>query len=284
MATVTPDYVVDLDPILTRPPQERWSPITTVRNFLTSSCSNVPKSEMLQGGDVSHWQGEMDWNRFFGNGMKYTIIRAMINGSPDDEFDRNAKILTDQNRWFGCYGATGYPTLANAIPYARALADLVDGVGNLGIWWDSEAAGLLTPYEMAKYNSEMMGELSVLLPGRILEIYTRQSFWDSHVQAGNWSKYPLAAARYNEWIDCPWGDGKYKFRDWNTWRYWQIAQCWSGELYGAESRCIDGLYFNGNEEMFVATYPDLQGNLPPSLEARVAVLEDKVAVLESYHE
>jgi len=243
-----------IDPILHRPEQEKKSVRTALYQFFAQSCSNVPKSEMYQGGDVSQWQGEMDWNKFFDNGMNYAIIRAMINGRADTQYDRNLKILVDQERKFLCYGATGYPTNSNAIPYARALADLVRGVPYLGIWWDSEMSGLLTPYEMARYNSDVMGELAVQLPGTILEIYTRQSFWDSSVLEGNWDKYPLAAARYNEQLLCPWSDGRFKFRDWDDWRYWQLTQCWDGYLYGAESRCIDGDLFNGNEEMFNVVY------------------------------
>ena len=237
-----------------RQPQEQRSLRTSFLQLVNQSCSNVPKSEMLQGADVSQWQGAMDWNKFFDNGMRYAIIRAMINGRADTEFDRNVNILIDQKRWFLCYGATGYPTLSNSIPYARAFADLVKGVPYLGLWLDSELSGTLSPIQMARWNADFLGELSVLLPGSILEIYTRQTFWDSHVTEGNWSKYPLAAARYNEQLTCPWSDGRFKFRDWSDWRYWQITQCWDGALFGAKSRCIDGDLFNGNEEMFKEVY------------------------------
>jgi GH25 family lysozyme M1 (1,4-beta-N-acetylmuramidase) len=246
-----------IDPITIRQDvPERRSVLTTLRQIFNSPpCyNNVSKSEFLSGGDVSGHQGTMDWNQYFDNGMEFTIIRAMINGYVDNEFERNAEILTEQGRWFGCYGATGYPTLKNAIPYARKLADLVRGVGNLGIWWDSEADGLLNPHEMAKYNSEVMGELSVLLPGRVLEMYTRQSFWDSSVQAGPWKKYPLAAARYNEQLNCPWSDGQFIFRDWDEWRYWQDSQWWDCKKYGAESFNLDHLYFNGDREIFKFVY------------------------------
>jgi GH25 family lysozyme M1 (1,4-beta-N-acetylmuramidase) len=167
-----------IDPILLRPQApEKVSVVRTIWSALTSvSCANVPKSEMVSGGDVSYWQGEMDWNKFFDNGMQFAVIRAMINGDKDGQYDRNLNILVEQKRPFLVYGATGYPALSNAIPYARALADMVKGVGHLAVWWDAEANGLLTPYEMAKYTSELLGELSVLLPGDILEIYTRQTF------------------------------------------------------------------------------------------------------------
>jgi GH25 family lysozyme M1 (1,4-beta-N-acetylmuramidase) len=258
---------------------------TSILQLFSQSCSNVPKSEMLQGGDVSQWRGEMNWDAFFDNGMRYSIIRAMINGRPDTQYERNVRILTEQKRWFLCYGATGYPTLSNAIPYARAFADLVKGVPYLALWWDAEASGLLNPQEMAKYTSEVLGELSVLLPGTILEIYTRQTFWDSSVAAGNWSKYPLAAARYNEQLTCPWSDGRFEFRDWDAWRYWQISQCWDGAKYGAESRCIDGDYFNGNEEMFKEVYNI--GEIPPPVDCceenaeAIAGLYDQITVLSS---
>jgi len=252
---LSPELLKDIDPILLRPTApEPFSVRSFLGNLFATSCANVPKSEMATGGDVSHWQGEMDWNKYFDNGMQFTVIRAMINGIPDDQFDRNARILTEQNRLFLVYGATGYPTLSNSIPNARALASIVKGVPYLGIWLDSELAGNLNPYQMAAWNSDFLGELSVLLPKSVLEIYTRQTFWDSSVQAGNWSKYPLAAARYNTSLTCPWSDGLYKFRDWSDWRYWQDSQWWDGKLYGAKSTYIDHDYFNGTLDDFKRAY------------------------------
>jgi GH25 family lysozyme M1 (1,4-beta-N-acetylmuramidase) len=257
--------VPDIDPITLRPQEPEGF---SVRGFITgllstTTCSTVPKSEMASGGDVSKWQGEMDWNKFFDEGMQFAVIRAMINGYPDEQFERNAQILTDQKRPFLVYGATGYPTLSNAIPYARALADIIKGYPYLGVWWDAEASGLLNPHEMAIFTSDLLGELRALLPEAILEIYTRQTFWDSSVEAGNWSKYPLAAARYNESLTCPWSDGRYRFRDWQTWRYWQDSQWYDGRKYGAQSTYIDHDYFNGTFEDFKVTY-NYGVELPPT--------------------
>ena len=273
--------------------KESWSMRTAFMQLVSSSCSNVPKSEMYKGGDVSQWQGTMDWNKYFDNGMNYTVIRAMINGRADTQYDKNVRTLTDQKRKFLVYGATGWPTVSNCLPYARALADLIKGVPYLAIWLDSETSGNLTPYQMSVWNSNFLGELSVLLPGSILEIYTRQSFWDSNVQAGNWNKYPLAAARYYEQLTCPWSDGRFIFRDWDDWRYWQISECWDGYAHGAESRCIDGDLFNGDEKMFNEVY-NVTEPPPPStdcckenrtlidsLYVTVSTLSDRVDELEN---
>lgn len=240
----------NFDPILSRPSKpEPWSLYTAFRQITAP-----PAGEQLSGGDVSSWQGEMDWNAYFDNGMNYTVIRAMINGYPDVQFERNAQILSDQKRPFLVYGATGYPTLSNSIPYARALADIIKGMPYLGVWWDAEVSGNLTPYEMSKHISEVLGELTVLLPNTVLEIYTRQTFWDSSVQVGNWNKYPLAAARYNTSLTSPWSDGRFVFRDWSDWRYWQDSQWWDGKKFGAKSTYIDHLLFNGNEQNFHEVY------------------------------
>lgn len=280
---ITPTGDPWIDPIELRPAKESFS----IRSFLvqltSTSCANVPKDQMATGGDISSWQGEMDWNAYFDNGMQFTIARAMINGVIDTQFERNAKILAEQNRLFLVYGATGYPTLSNAIPYAKALASIVKGMPYLGVWWDAEASGNLTPTQMATYTSEVLGELAVQLPNTVLEIYTRQTFWDTYVAAGNWSKYPLAAARYNTSLTCPWSDGLYKFRDWSDWRYWQDSQWWDGKKFGAKSTYIDHDYFNGTLDDFKQTYNVgvVVPPVDPELEKRVQALEDQMIVVNT---
>jgi GH25 family lysozyme M1 (1,4-beta-N-acetylmuramidase) len=54
----------------------------------------------------------------------------------------------------------------------------------------------------------------------------------------------LWAARYNRYIDGPWEDGRFKFRDWERWHLWQYTD--KLELPGSPDE-NDGNYFNGDE-------------------------------------
>jgi hypothetical protein len=103
------------------------------------------------------------------------------------------------------------------------------------------------------------------------------------VQAGNWKKYPLAAARYNTALSCPWSDNQYVFRDWDDWRWWQDSEKWDGKKFGAKSTYIDHDYFNGNMEMFKSIYK-ISEPVPqpdPEIEKRLKAVEDELIVVNT---
>jgi hypothetical protein len=98
-------------------------------------------------------------------------------------------------------------------------------------------------------------------------VYTRQSWWDRCVSAWEgWREYPLIAARYINGLTGPWGDGCYRFRDWDDWAAWQFAANGNGQgsRYGGESPDMD-LSMAKPEYFGIAR--------PATLAERVATLE-----------
>jgi GH25 family lysozyme M1 (1,4-beta-N-acetylmuramidase) len=105
-------------------------------------------------------------------------------------------------------------------------------------------------------------------------VYTRQSWWDSHVASwSGWRDYLLIAARYATGLSGPWTDGRYKFRDWDEWAAWQFSANGNGQgpKYGGESPDMD----------LSAAKPEYFGiERPPTLAERVARLEGEISDLE----
>ena len=117
--------------------------------------------------------------------------------------------------------------------------------------------------------------------------YTRQSWWDWYVNPwSGWSKYKLFPARYDDYADpyltSPWSDGRYEFRDYDNWMWWQAyadhPSNFQGERYGVDSTNVDMDIWNGTKEELMeylgigVTPPDPPPNL--TLEERVTKLEN----------
>jgi len=140
-------------------------------------------------------------------------------------FDAGTGILPQ-----GAYLAV-YPQYSSASHIAKLKEGLAGRKPDFPIVVDCEKAEGQFFSTISKVISEVCDRVADF-DGRIPFIYTRQSWWDWYVQAGNWSKYPLMAARYNGSLSGPWSDGRFKFRDWYDWACWQFSA--DGNLRGAE--------------------------------------------------
>jgi len=83
----------------------------------------------------------------------------------------------------------------------------------------------------------------------------------------------LWAARYNELLDGPWSDGKFKFRDWDYWHFWQYSK--TAKFDFDESLSSDADYFNGTlEDLLVyCEQPDTEPEPDPEIIERIESLE-----------
>lgn len=86
-------------------------------------------SKLLEGIDVSSWQGEIDWSRVAGSGKVFAWIRASFGTTSDEHFAAN---------WSGAMYLAGmsrgaYHFMTNAVPAAQAYAFLrsYPGAGEL---------------------------------------------------------------------------------------------------------------------------------------------------------
>jgi hypothetical protein len=119
--------------------------------------------------------------------------------------------------------------------------------------------------------------------------YTRQTWWDWYVNPwSGWIKYRLWAARYDNYfspyLTSPWSDGRYKFRDYDNWMFWQAyadsPDNLQGDRYGVDSESVDMNIWNGTKRELLKylgvgiTPPEPPP--PQTIEERLAKLEQCV--------
>jgi hypothetical protein len=107
-------------------------------------------------------------------------------------------------------------------------------------------------------------------------VYTRAEWWNTNVKAdASWKGYDLWAARYMSGLTGPWSDGCRKFRDWDTWRIWQMT----GENNGLAKSYG---FYNGDPDMDTNEFcgDDAQFRNWAGLEAAGATIEERVSDLE----
>ena len=272
----------DIPPI--RPWQELPTWMEKVRSFLTFTDA---KSGYVLGADISKWQGTWNIQKSIDAGLKYAFIKASQNRFTDSKFDEYANQAAVANFPIGCYHFAD-PAGYSAIQQAQYFANLVKGVGQLSVVLDMEWTGGLSISALSRWGDDFTSEVRVQLGDRLQEIYTRMSWWNSNVALSTWVKdknIGLWAARWADWLDGPWSDGKYMPRpaEWTDWTNWQ----WSadgnglGSFYGVQSGSIDLNYFHGNWEAFVAHYMPAPPDPPtppvdPDIIKRVKTLETQM--------
>lgn len=222
------------------------------------------------GFDVSHWNGDIDFDVAYSAGIRFTLIRAgsinNITGVPyvDYRWEQNLQRVKACSKPmpFGTYWY--FRPNKDPIVQGRYYGHLVNSCGShLGHIANVEVNQNISPNQFADNLCIFRDYFERETDIESIEIaYTRQSFWDANI-AGIplWHTLLLWAARWVTMEDhtnlvSPWYDGKFKFRDWNDWMFWQFT----GENNGLASRFgstngdpdMDLDYFNGNLEQLYA--------------------------------
>ena len=247
------------------------------------TLSTLPKTF---GIDVSRWQGAIDWRAAFNAGVKFAAIRCTVgNYYTDPNFEYNwseakaAGILVTP--YIVIAPANGSTKLSSRQHWDYFKSVFGERVPDMPIALDCE----LTRDQSKAYITELIDEViwSVFYDfGRLPIIYTRQTWWDFNTEPRVvFGQCDLWAARYNELLDGPWGDGKYEFRDWDYWFFWQYSE--TGKFPPTESTNTDFDYFNGTLEDLLV-YCEHGDPLPPPVdpgefEERLSEVETKVTAI-----
>ena len=207
--------------------------------------------------DISHWQGEMDWDKFMQSDAEGCIIRAgscnRNSGIPytDYKYEQNMTGAEFATEIVGTYWY--WRPSHDPIEQADYYADLLKFKHwNLAPTADVESWENVNMSTMQSRLKKFVDRLQVRT-GRKPIIYTRASFWNRYVGNPSWaSDYDLWAARYNGSLTSPWSDGNYKPLPWyvdlyNNWVFWQYSADGNslGHIYGTDSRDVDVNRFNG---------------------------------------
>lgn len=276
------DYMIDVKEGKA-PPYRPWQ---EKQPILSRVLSALPLSRVTadyaDGIDLSKWNVSWDVQKSIDAGIKYAFIKASQNTFVDPKFDEFANAATVANFDFGCYHFAD-PWGKPPVEQARFFSDVTKGVGTLSLVMDEEWHGDLSPTGLSNWGRDFMQELDVLQWERLKEMYTRQSFHDPNVAVNNWcDDYGLWAARWAEWLDGPWSDGKFVFRDWNDWVNWQTSGDGNRRGYelGVGSPDVDTNRFHGTWEEMQIHYGLLE-QPPTDFEALVAKLKADVDVVNA---
>jgi len=269
--------------------------ITTLTQPFPTFVAAEPR---VFGIDVSRWQGVINWQDCFAEGVKFAAIRCTVgNYYQDPNFVTNWVQARANNILIAPYLVVVPANSAGVQISAKAHWDYFksffgDRESDMPIVLDCE----LSNNQTKAYITDLIDELiwSVFYEyGRMPIIYTRQTWWDTWTEPrAVFKQCDLWAARYSETLDGPWSDGKYIFRDWDYWHFWQYSE--TGDFPPTESANTDFDYFNGTlEDLLVYCEQDpIEPEPPPkdtllerieNLEAEQALLRSDVDYLLGFH-
>ena len=208
---------------------------TTTIEFVPFPQHNLPEPSQGVIIDVSHWQGEIDWQAASANG----VIHAYIKATEGDNFTDSAF-----NRNWDEAGAYGIQR--GAYHYYRNHVAPADQAAHFMRVLDGRVGEL--PPAMDVEDTETDPEASALHAWLLLVqdaanvrpvVYTGAWYWDnyfpSYVEWANDYKLWVASYRAGEPV-IP--------EDWDTWWLWQYTSTGNGATYGAKSVHIDMNRFN----------------------------------------
>lgn len=210
------------------------------------------QSVLMEGADISYFQGNIDAKKMYDAGIRLVIIRAGFGRTIDKNFVSYINALYKAGirigvYWF-IYASTIYEARLNAekcLDVIRPYKDMI----TCGVWADWEydsdkvAGNKLTVSTRCNIVKEFL--MAIELEGYIAGIYSNEDY----IKNGKFSKeliaeYPLWFAKYAG------AAGDYAKKGLGNFPYlWQYTSSGKGSQYGVSSKCIDldHVYFYDSE-------------------------------------
>jgi lysozyme len=220
----------------------------------------------IQGIDVSHFQGSVNWQEVRQAGMKFAIAKASEGQTGvDPQFHNNWQGIKAAGLLRGAYHF--FDAGVDGVAQARHFLQTAPvGAADLPPVIDVEAAARANNVTILQEVQNWLDTVEQAL-NRQPMIYTTASFWNSHLNH-NFGAYPLWVAEYGAGVPkIPAG--------WSNWQFWQYSQ--SGKVSGVSGN-VDMDYFNGSyddllaflqlAEAPVTTESSAAGNPPAAAEPR----------------
>jgi lysozyme len=200
----------------------------------------------LEGIDVSHWQGTINWPMVAGAGKKFAILKA-TQGTwyTDPTYAGNHASAKAAGLWTGAYHFAEPDATPNdaALEAAYFVSRMNLGVNDLIPALDLEQAGGLSVAALQAWVTTFMGEVTRRIGNRPM-IYTSPAFWAKYM--GNTTA--LADAGYKTLWVAHWGVAAptVPANNWGGkgWTFWQYTS--SGTVPGISGR-VDLDRYNGTD-------------------------------------
>jgi lysozyme len=193
------------------------------------------QATQLEGIDVSHWQGVINWAAVAGAGIAFAYMKATEGRTfVDDRFAANWAAAKANGIARGAYhfGRPGTDPVAQARHFYNTVRP---GSGDLPLCLDIEATDSQTPTQVRNWIQRFVTEIKRRM-GRPPVIYTGYFFWqdnagnspnnyDTMLWMARWSTTPLPLPIA-----------------WTNWTFWQYTS--TGTVPGVSGNC-DRDRFNG---------------------------------------
>lgn len=211
---------------------------------------------MIQGVDISKWQGTVDWTKIISQGAKFVILKATeASGYKDPKFIEYYNAAKDVGLIVGAYHffratVTGEAQAQNVETTLTAYP--LDMPVMLDVELFDNVDPPLVTSRLQRLVYELQGYQGYPYPG----IYTSYGLWNSHVLAwSGWRNSPLWVAHWNATRPTlP--------RDWTEYLIWQYKLD-TGSVWGVQSAKIDLDQWNENKPFPNDTPPPPPPPPPP---------------------
>lgn len=226
--------------------------------------------------DASHWQGDIDWQKYDGTDSRYIILKAGQGDFYDATFNERANACLQDNIPFGLYHLldTRYDIEAAAIKFATQFNSIpAKSVDKFSRQTDFCRVRPFLDVELNNGNDARVMRNKITdfdtvffnHTGVKLGYYTRASFWDYAVAPIDWvHERALWVAHYNTYIARPLVP-----QDWA--RYGKREMIWQysadgngeGDDYGMQSNSVDKNKTPGTCEEFHENFINVEPVDPP---------------------
>lgn len=195
---------------------------------------------MIEGIDVSHWQGAIDWAKVSSTGTRFAFAKASEGVSfRDTRFMENAAGIVAGGMVLGAYHF--FRPLRDARDQAANFLRMIEGVLPRFIALDVEVGGTETPYQLMAGIEMWLDEVSSSRPGSRLFIYTSAAFW----KAQGLDRFPASEALWvAHYTSQPQPKIPASFTDYVLWQYSD-----RGSVAGIEGH-VDLNRYHGTAEEF----------------------------------
>lgn len=213
---------------------------------IATVASAAVRGSRLQGIDVSHYQGTINWNSVHGAGIKFVFAKSTEGQTFNDPNYSTYRAGAKANGLvFGAYHFAEPDTSSNdaVIEADHMVSFAAPARGDLIPVLDLEVSNGLSVSTLQTWVWSWLGEVQKKLGVKAI-IYTSPSFWSTYM--GNSTAY--AAAGYTLLWIANWGVSKPSVPasnwDGHGWTFWQYTDC--GNVSGV-SGCVDRDRYHGTD-------------------------------------
>lgn len=227
--------------------------LSVVVALSAAACTDLPTGpaavdQSIDGIDVSHWQGTIDWRAVRGSGIDFAFIKATEGGThTDPQFARNWAAAADAGITRGAYHY--FRPDVDPVKQAEHFLRVTRlGPGDLPAVLDVETSDGVAGDALLRAIRSWLQTVERATGKRPI-VYTYPDFWNRYVSASP-GPYPLWIASYGR--DQP----LMPTIGWSEWTFWQSSA--TGRVPGIQGN-VDLDHFRGGRTQLAAL---VSGNGP----------------------